>query len=118
MDNLTHKLQNRSIRQKRVRAVVSGTSKRPRLSVFISGQHVTAQIIDDTTSKTLAYVTTVGQKAATGNMTAKAEWVGGQIAAKAKAAKVKHVVFDRNGRKYHGRLKSLADQARKEGLEF
>ncbi|HSH18564.1 MAG TPA: 50S ribosomal protein L18 [Candidatus Saccharimonadales bacterium] len=118
MNNLAHKLHNRTQRKNRIRSVVSGTTARPRLSVFVSNIHVTAQVIDDTTGKTLAYVSTVGQKAATGTLTDKAAWVGSEIAKKAQAAKVTTVVFDRGGKAYHGRVKALADAARKEGMEF
>lgn len=118
MNNLAHKLLNRGLRKNRVRAVVSGTKERPRLSVNVSNRHITAQVIDDTTAKTLAYVSTVGSKAAKGSMTERAEWVGAEIAKKAKAAKVSVVVFDRGGRIYHGRVQALADAARKAGLEF
>lgn len=118
MNKLLHKLHNRAIRKNRIRSVVIGTTERPRLSVHVSNLHVTAQVIDDTSHQTVAYATTVGQKAATGTMTDKAVWVGAEIAKKAKAAKVTAVVFDRNGRQYHGRVKALADAARKEGLEF
>lgn len=115
---LTHKLHNRAHRKIRIRSVVKGTSKRPRLAVFVSNIHITAQLIDDDTSKTMAYVTTVGQKSVKGTMTEKAEWVGTEIASKAKAAKIKSVVFDRGGKLYHGRVAALADAARKAGLEF
>ncbi|HEX3568353.1 MAG TPA: 50S ribosomal protein L18 [Candidatus Saccharimonadales bacterium] len=118
MNKLAHKLQNRLLRKGRVRAVVSGTAERPRLSVHISNQHITAQLIDDATQKTLAYVSTVGKKAAAGTMTERAAWVGAEVAKKAKAAKVSKVVFDRNGRLYHGRVQALADAARNAGLEF
>lgn len=118
MKRLTQTLNNLARRKNRVRATVSGTSVRPRLSVFVSNVHVTAQLIDDTKHLTLAYVTTVGQKSATGSMTDKASWVGTEIAKKAKALKLKQVVFDRNGRLYHGRVKALADAARAAGLEF
>lgn len=118
MNNLAHKLHNRAQRKSRIRSVVSGTAARPRLSVHVSNLHITAQVIDDTVHKTLAAVSTVGQKTATGTMTEKAAWVGAEIAKKAKAAKVKAVVFDRGGKVYHGRVKALADAARKEGLEF
>jgi len=104
-------------RANRVRATVSGTSERPRLAVNISSLHITAQVIDDTAGKTLAYATTVGQKL-TGNMTEKAAIVGTEIAKKAKKAKVTKVAFDRSSRKYHGRVKALADAARAEGLDF
>ncbi|MFZ1242957.1 MAG: 50S ribosomal protein L18 [Candidatus Saccharimonas sp.] len=114
---LAKKLLNRSLRKARVRSKVHGTAERPRLSVTISNVHVSAQIIDDDAQKTLVAATTVGAKA-TGTMTAKAAVVGADIAKKAKKAKITAVVFDRNGRQYAGRLKALADAARKEGLEF
>jgi large subunit ribosomal protein L18 len=115
---LAHKLHNRSQRHRRVRSVVSGSPSRPRLSVYVSNLNITAQLIDDESHKTLAYVTTVGQKSLKGSMTEKAVWVGTEIAAKAKANKVKTVVFDRGGKLYHGRVAALADAARKSGLEF
>lgn len=118
MDKLAHKLLNKSLRKNRVRATVSGTTERPRLSVTISNRHIIAQVIDDTQHKTIAYVSTVGSKAAKGTMVERAEWVGTEIAKKAKAAKVSAVVFDRGGRLYHGRVQALADAARKAGLEF
>lgn len=118
MNRITLKSDNLARRKHRVRAVVSGTTERPRLSVFVSHKHVTAQIIDDTTHKTIAYVTTVGQKDPSGSLSVKAVWAGTEIARKAKSSKVKKVVFDRNGRLYHGRIKALADAARAEGLEF
>lgn len=113
----TTTLERLARRRARVRAKVSGTAARPRLSVKITLTHVTAQIIDDTTGVTLASATTVGANR-NGNLTDKAIWVGSEIAAKAKTAKVKQVVFDRGGRIYHGRLGALADAARKSGLEF
>ena len=118
MNKLAHKLHNRRQRKQRIRSVVSGTSQRPRLSVYVSNTHITAQLVDDTTSKTLGYVTTVGQKSLTGSMSQKAEWAGTEIAKQAKAAKVNTVVFDRGGKLYHGRVAALADAARKAGLEF
>jgi large subunit ribosomal protein L18 len=118
MNKLAHKLLNRRLRKNRVRSVVSGVAERPRLSVTISNRHITAQVIDDTKHKTVAYVSTVGAKAAKGSMVERAEWVGTEIAKKAKAAKVQAVVFDRGSRIYHGRVQALADAARKAGLEF
>lgn len=118
MNKLAHKLRNRAHRKARIRSVVAGTAKRPRLSVFISNTHITAQLIDDAAGKTIAYTTTVGNKAAKGTMTEKAQLIGSEIAAQAKAAKIKHVVFDRGGKLYHGRVAALADAARKAGLEF
>ena len=118
MNKLAHKLLNRALRKNRVRSTVSGTTERPRLSVHISNRHITAQVIDDTQHKTVASVSTVGTKAATGSKTELAEWVGTEIAKKAKAAKVTFFLFDRGGRIYHGRVQALADAARKAGLEF
>lgn len=119
MNKLAHKLHNRSQRQRRVRtAVGAGTAKRPRLSVYVSNTHVTAQLIDDISGKTMGYVTTVGQKSLTGSLSQKAEWVGTEIAKQAKAVKIKKVVYDRGGKLYHGRVAALADAARKAGLEF
>lgn len=104
-------------RAKRTRAKIHGTAERPRLSVHISNQHITAQIIDDDKSATLVYATTIGSKL-TGNKTEKAAAIGKEIAEKAKKAKIKTVVFDRGAKLYAGRLSALADAARKEGLEF
>ncbi len=118
MGKVTHKVASRILRKNRVRSTVIGTSERPRLSVFVSNMHVHAQVINDATGTTLAASTSVGAKEAAGSLSAKAQWVGKDIATKAKKAKVTKVVFDRNGRKYHGRLKALADAARAAGLEF
>lgn len=117
MSSLAKKLLNRSLRKNRVRAKVTGTAERPRLTVTISNTHISAQLIDDSKQHTLAAATTVGTKQ-TGTMTERAAWVGSDIAKKAKKVKVTAVVFDRNGRQYAGRLKALADAARQEGLEF
>lgn len=117
MNSLAKKLLNRSLRKNRVRAKVTGSAIRPRLTVTISNIHVSAQLIDDDKQHTLAAATTVGTKQ-TGTITEQAAWVGTEIAKKAKKVKITAVVFDRNGRQYAGRLKALADAARKEGLEF
>ncbi|HSX43387.1 MAG TPA: 50S ribosomal protein L18 [Candidatus Saccharimonadales bacterium] len=116
--SLLHKLKNRVQRKARIRSVVTGTAERPRLSVFVSSRHISAQLIDDTAHKTIAAITTVGAKAAKGTMTEKAAWVGSEIAGKAKASKISKVVFDRGGRAYHGRIEALANAAREKGLEF
>lgn len=118
MNRLTQKRNNAGRRSTRVRATMHGSTERPRLSVFISNLHISAQIINDDTSKTVAHATTVGQKKVTGTMTERAAWVGSEIAKKAKAAKVDKVVFDRGTKQYHGRIKALADAAREGGLEF
>jgi large subunit ribosomal protein L18 len=117
MNRHIKKVQNLKLRKARVRGKVSGTTERPRLSVTVSNMHVSAQVIDDTKGITLASATTVGKKM-TGTMTEKAAAIGTEIAKNAKKAKVSSVVFDRNGRIYHGRIKALADAARAGGLEF
>jgi large subunit ribosomal protein L18 len=108
---------NRSKRHRRVRVHVAGTPQRPRLAVFRSLNHVYAQLIDDGASRTLAAASTVDMKAK-GNGLVQAQEVGRAIAAKARAAGVTSVVFDRGGFLYHGRIKALADAAREAGLEF
>lgn len=117
MTGLAKKLLNRSLRKARVRSKIHGNAERPRLTVTISNMHISAQLIDDEKGHTIAAATTVGTKV-DGTMTEKAAQIGETIAKKAKKAKVTTVVFDRNGRQYAGRLKALADAARKEGLEF
>ena len=117
MANLGKKLLNRNLRAARVRAKISGTAERPRLTVTISNKHVSAQLIDDVKQHTIAAATTVGTKQ-TGTISEQAALIGAEIAKKAKKAKVTVVVFDRNGRQYAKRLAALADAARKEGLEF
>lgn len=96
-------------RKKRVRAKIFGTAETPRVSVFKSNKYVYAQVIDDEKRVTLA--------SAKGDKN-KAEAVGEELAKRAVAKKVKKIVFDRNGFSYHGRIKSLADGARKGGLNF
>ncbi len=118
MKSVAKKLANQMLRKMRIRARINGTTERPRLSVYISNLHVSAQIIDDSTQKTLVSSTSEKQAAATGSKSDKAAWVGSDIAKKAKKAGITTIVFDRNGRQYAGRLKALADAARKEGLEF
>lgn len=105
----------------RIRKKVSGTAERPRLAVHFSGRHVYAQVIDDDAGKTLAAVSTLqkdvaGKKAAANRETA--ERVGKTIAGKLKEQKIEHVVFDRGGFIFHGKVKALADAAREGGLKF
>lgn len=118
MSHVSDKLLGRTLRKQRVRAKISGTATRPRLTVTISNMHVSAQLIDDVKQHTIASASTVGNKGAKGTMTEKAALVGADVAKKAVKKKITKVVFDRNGRQYAGRLKALADAARKEGLEF
>lgn len=115
---LIHKQHMRAHRKARIRSVIQGTATRPRLSVYISNLHITAQLIDDVNHKTLGYATTVGSKTAKGTKTEKAATIGTEIAALAKNANIKSIVFDRGGKLYHGRVAALADAARKSGLEF
>lgn len=117
MNSKLKKVQNLKLRKNRVRSTVSGTAERPRLSVSVSNMHISAQVINDEKSVTLAAATSVGKKL-TGTPTEIATLIGTEIAKNAKKAKVSKVVFDRNGRLYHGRVKALADAARAEGLEF
>jgi large subunit ribosomal protein L18 len=107
----------RAKRHRRVRVQVAGTQERPRLSVYRSLNHIYAQVIDDSTGRTLASASTVELKAQSSNA-GDATAVGKAIAAKAAEAGVKQVVFDRGGFLYHGRVKALADAAREAGLEF
>ena len=117
MDRLAHKRTNADRRAYRVRTRVRGTAERPRLAVHISNLHISAQLIDDQKGTTLAAASSVGKKL-TGTMADKAAEVGKDIAAQAKKAKVKQAVFDRGSRKYHGRVKALAEAARAGGMEF
>ena|SRR6185436_5055667 len=109
-------------RHQRVRGTVSGTEARPRLNVFRSLTHIYAQVIDDSSGKTLVSASTVDAELKTQvagkKKTEQAKLVGATLAERAKAKGVKAVVFDRGGYKYHGRVKALADGAREGGLEF
>jgi large subunit ribosomal protein L18 len=115
-----HKQQLRARRHFRVRKKVQGTADRPRLAVFRSNKHITAQVIDDLSGRTLAAASTIEsdlRSGATGNRDA-ATAVGKLVGERAKAAGVDKVVFDRGGFQYHGRVAALADAAREAGLEF
>ena len=106
-------------RHKRVRGRVSGSAERPRLVVYRSNKGISAQIVDDTTGRTLAGATWTGlPKSFKGSKTEQAAEVGKRLAAAAKQAGIGQVVFDRGGYLYHGRVKALADGAREGGLEF
>jgi large subunit ribosomal protein L18 len=111
----------RSRRHHRVRKKVAGTAARPRLAVFRSKKHITAQVIDDRTGRTLAAASSVEKDlrgaGATGNKVA-ASAVGHLVAERAKSAGISQVVFDRGGFLYHGRVAAVADAAREAGLEF
>jgi large subunit ribosomal protein L18 len=120
MDKAKHKVARRSRRHIGIRKKVDGTPSRPRVSVYKSLNHIYAQVIDDLAGKTLCSASSLEKElklAKTGNSAAAAA-VGALLGQRAKAAGVKAVAFDRSGFKYHGRLKALADAARKEGLAF
>jgi large subunit ribosomal protein L18 len=108
--------QQRYRRHLRVRKKVAGTAERPRLVIFRSLKHITAQIVDDTTGRTMMTISSTGIES--GKKTDKSTEVGKRIAARAKDAGITKVVFDRAGYKYHGRVKAVADGAREGGLEF
>ncbi len=106
-------------RKIRIRKKLSGTTERPRLCVFRSTKHIYAQIIDDTSGKTLVAASTLEKDfSESGDKKAKATAVGKLLATRAVGSGLKAVVFDRNGYVYHGRVKSLSDGAREAGLEF
>lgn len=109
----------RARRKRRIRKKVFGTAERPRLSVFRSAKHIYAQVIDDTTGRTLVSTsTTIKGFAADGDKTAEAKAIGVALAKQATEKGIEKVVFDRNGYIYHGRVKALADGAREGGLNF
>ena len=119
MAKTNSRLSARRRRKKQIRKKLSGTTERPRLSVFRSTKHIYAQLIDDLRGKTLAAASTRDKdhSGPTGNMDG-AKSVGAKIAERAKEAGIDGAVFDRNGLLYHGRVKALADAAREGGLKF
>ena len=110
----------RQKRHDRLRLRVAGDPERPRLAVFRSLNHIYAQVIDDSSGRTLAAASSLEAplRAAKGTKSAEASAVGRLVAQRAQAAGVGRVVFDRAGFRYHGRIKSLADAAREAGLDF
>lgn len=114
---MTTKEERRLKIKRSVRSKISGTAERPRLTVFRSNKQIYAQVIDDTTGRTLAAASSlkIEESASKKELAAK---VGEQIAKSAQEAGVQVVVFDRNGYLYHGRIKELADAARNGGLKF
>jgi large subunit ribosomal protein L18 len=113
------KLEKRIRIKRRVRGKISGSSELPRLSVYKSNKEIYAQLIDDNSGKTLASASSREKGVdANGTKTDVSAAVGKAIAAKAIAAGIETIVFDRNGFVYHGRVKALADGAREGGLKF
>lgn len=112
----------RIARHKRIRNTVTGNSSRPRLCVFRSLKHIYAQLVDDEKGHTVVATSTLDSQVKSDlsgkKKTAQAEVVGTIIAQRAKEKGIKQVVFDRGGYKYHGRVKALAEAARKVGIEF
>jgi large subunit ribosomal protein L18 len=112
-------------RHSRIRLTMAGTAERPRLSVFRSAKHIYAQVVDDTTGRTLAAASSrepglagsAGGDGANGKL-GPAHAVGKAVAERAKAAGVRSVVLDRGGYQYHGRVRSLAEGAREGGLDL
>ena len=118
-DSAKQKREARLRRHRRVRKKVKGTAERPRLAVFRSNKHITAQIIDDRSGHTLAAASTTEPSLdGKGGNVDGATKVGELLASRAKDAGISTVVFDRGGNLYHGRIAALADAARKGGLEF
>jgi large subunit ribosomal protein L18 len=113
---LKHHRQER--RAHRVRSKITGTSERPRLSVFRSSKHIYAQLIDDMTGVTLAAAGTGAKGSKYGGNVKAAADVGTKLAEAAKSKGIKQAAFDRGHYRYHGRIKALADAARKGGLQF
>ncbi|MBX5483890.1 MAG: 50S ribosomal protein L18 [Myxococcaceae bacterium] len=116
------KKDNRLFRKARIRKKISGSTERPRLTVYKSLKHIYAQVVDDSTGRTLAYASSLSKefkgKELDGDKKADARRVGALIAEKCKAANINQVVFDRNGFPYHGRIAAVADAAREAGLQF
>jgi large subunit ribosomal protein L18 len=122
MTHITEKRAHLKRRHLRLRRRLSGTAERPRLSVYRSLKHIYAQVIDDVSGRTLVSASTQseplkGSLKGFGNRDA-ASKVGELLAARSKEAGITAVAFDRGGRKYHGRIKALAEAARKGGLKF
>ncbi len=115
MNRQQQQQEKKARRARRTRSRISGTPERPRLSVNRSLAHMSAQLIDDTTGRTLC---AVDDRGLTGTKTARAAEVGKRIATAAAAKKITTVVFDRGSFLYHGRVKALADAARQAGLQF
>ncbi len=121
MDKQKVKQKQRWRRHRRVRRRVEGSAERPRLTVFRSARHIYTQVIDDWAGRTLVAASTLDKDAADVAATSRPEsatWVGQRIAEKAIEQGIGQVSFDRGGYRYHGRVKALAEGARKAGLKF
>jgi large subunit ribosomal protein L18 len=115
------KLSQRLKRKNRIRRKLSGTTERPRLTVYKSLRHIYAQVVDDGSGRTVAFASSLSKELKgqdEGDKRADAKRVGKLIADKCKQAKIEAVVFDRNGFPYHGRIAAVAEAARESGLRF
>ena len=114
-------IESRLKRKNRIRRKLSGTTARPRLTVYKSLKHIYAQVVDDSAGKTMAFASSLSKELkgqTEGDKKADAKRVGTLIAARCKAVKVEAVVFDRNGFPFHGRIAAVATAAREAGLKF
>jgi large subunit ribosomal protein L18 len=116
---MANKKAARRLRVKRsIRSKISGTSERPRLSVYRSNLHIYAQLIDDVEGQTLASASSLEEDLSQGSRVESSQAVGQKLAERAKAAGIEKAVFDRNGYRYHGRVKALAEGVREGGLNL
>jgi large subunit ribosomal protein L18 len=111
-------LERRRRIKRRIRKKISGTAERPRLTVFRSNRHMYAQLIDDTVGHTIVAASSKEEGSAGENPIARSSEVGKRLAERAKESGIERVVFDRNGYRYHGRVKALAEGAREGGLQL
>jgi large subunit ribosomal protein L18 len=122
MNAIKEKTVRRSRRKQRIRKSVFGTPERPRLTIFRSLKHIYAQLVDDTTGQTVVAADTRSKEfrdgGGSGGNVAAAKRIGTLLGEKAKAKGIQQAAFDRNGYKYHGRVKALADGAREAGLKI
>ncbi|MEZ4740933.1 MAG: 50S ribosomal protein L18 [Bdellovibrionota bacterium] len=112
------RLELKQKRKARVRKKVTGTAERPRLSVFRSAKHIHAQVVDDVAGKTLAYVSSYEKGAHQSANVDGCSELGKRLAERCKAKNIESIVFDKNGNRYHGRVKAFAEGAREGGLKF
>jgi large subunit ribosomal protein L18 len=118
MPSISHKITKKKRRAARTRSRIHGTAKCPRLSVFRSGKYTYVQLIDDNNGKTLVSASTKGATSKKTPKTEESSALGKVIAEKAKQAGISSCVFDKGPYKYHGRVKAVADGARKSGLKI
>ena len=112
------KIARRSRVRRGIRERINGTRTCPRFSVFRSNKHIYAQLVDDVAGHTVVAASSLEKESISGNPTEVSKIVGQRLAERAKEAGIEKVVFDRNGYRYHGRIKALADGARTNGLQF